>query len=337
MDNNMIDIGFVGPRFTWSRGGSQSRIDRVFINGPWHEEFTNDTITHLPKYKSDHCPILLKPSQVDVARHMNRPFRFLASWVMHAEFSEFVKTHWHMKGKIYRKLECLESKITKAGLNARLEEIRKDLWHQLEEILNQEQVMWLQLSRCKWYTHSDRNTKYFHSMANSQRRHNRIGALRLDSGVWVYDTQEIMSLGSKFFQNLYSEEGSSVKQLHFDYSYPTLDSGCLESFKRVLFDMGSLKAPGLDGLNPLFYQSQWDTVKDSIVDQVNLVFQNLASMRNPTMLQDVIEACVSSPSMQLMWNGERGVEFHPSRGVRQGDPLSPYLFVIAIERLAHLI
>ncbi|KAK4283978.1 hypothetical protein QN277_000873 [Acacia crassicarpa] len=41
--------------------------------------------------------------------------------------------------------------------------------------------------------------------------------------------------------------------------------------------------------------------------------------------------------MQLLWNGERAGSFTPSRGVRQGGPLSPYLFVTCMERLAHLI
>lgn len=46
---------------------------------------------------------------------------------------------------------------------------------------------------------------------------------------------------------------------------------------------------------------------------------------------------VLSSSMTVLWNGDRLEPFQPSRGVRQGDGLCPYLFVLYIEHLAHLI
>ena len=46
---------------------------------------------------------------------------------------------------------------------------------------------------------------------------------------------------------------------------------------------------------------------------------------------------VSSASMNVLWNGDCTAEFFPTHGIRQGDLLSPYLFVLCIERLSHLI
>ncbi|CAL1380726.1 unnamed protein product [Linum trigynum] len=50
-----------------------------------------------------------------------------------------------------------------------------------------------------------------------------------------------------------------------------------------------------------------------------------------------IMTCVEKNKMRISWNGELTSTFRPSRGVRQGDPLSPFLFVLCMERLAHRI
>ncbi|KAF7845080.1 ribonuclease H [Senna tora] len=47
--------------------------------------------------------------------------------------------------------------------------------------------------------------------------------------------------------------------------------------------------------------------------------------------------CISSPKLNVIWNGERIEDFQPSRGLRQGDPLSPYIFVLCMDILSHII
>ena len=76
----LIDLGFHGPRFMWTNKSPMWQtiikewLDRGLGNADWTLLFPTAEIHHLPRVKSDHCPIMLNtnPSEPKIPK----PFRF---------------------------------------------------------------------------------------------------------------------------------------------------------------------------------------------------------------------------------------------------------------------
>ncbi|CAA7024805.1 unnamed protein product [Microthlaspi erraticum] len=79
-------------------------------------------------------------------------------------------------------------------------------------------------------------------------------------------------------------------------------------------------------LEKAYDRVRWDFLEDT-----------MKAARLPEKWIQWIMKCDCGPSMQLLWNGEKAKPFVPMRGLRQGDPLSPYMCVLCLERLCHLI
>ena len=69
----------------------------------------------------------------------------------------------------------------------------------------------------------------------------------------------------------------------------------------------------------------------------NFLRATLLDFGFPQVLVNLIMSCVMASNLSILWNGSKLENFSPTRGLRQGDPMSPYLFVLCMEKLARMI
>lgn len=91
--SEMMDVQLIGRKYTWCNafdGNKWSRIDRFLISPEWMERF-KVKLWGLPRFVSDHCPIVLMEDERDWGP---RPFRFLNAWFLHSTLAPLVEKTW---------------------------------------------------------------------------------------------------------------------------------------------------------------------------------------------------------------------------------------------------
>lgn len=64
---------------------------------------------------------------------------------------------------------------------------------------------------------------------------------------------------------------------------------------------------------------------------------SLTSLKFPQDHTNLIMSCISTTSTSILINSSSTDFFRPTRGIKQGDPLSPYFFIIYMGILSRLI
>ena len=87
----LMDLGFHGPKFMWTNKNSiwhrniKERLDRGLGNSEWKIHFPRTEIHHLPRTKSDHCPILMDTDPQKVNRISLLNLNKCVLWTPHSQ------------------------------------------------------------------------------------------------------------------------------------------------------------------------------------------------------------------------------------------------------------
>ncbi|MQL98150.1 hypothetical protein Taro_030854 [Colocasia esculenta] len=289
------DAGFSGSKYTWYNGQQQNciwtRIDRLFFNAEWAISCPALHVQHLSKACSDHCPLLIS-STAHTKQGPSR-FTFQHMWCSHDKFIDDSARAWrmaptasnplfnitqklkHMKlfyrkwnkevfGNVSLNIQEAEAMLTTA--QQAYEDDESETNHiaftsakaKLGQVLLQEERLWRQKSRLKWLKDGDKNTKFFHAYALTQRRNTQICKLHKDDGTVVNEEDEIAELFVDHFTKAFRSASHQIRPDMLEQIPHILtekDNNMLckvptsEEIHNVIFSMDPDSAPGPDEPN----------------------------------------------------------------------------------------
>ncbi|GAU21022.1 hypothetical protein TSUD_132340 [Trifolium subterraneum] len=288
-DNSLVDLPLCGRKFTWCKGDglSMSRIDRFLLTEEWFLSLSNCLQAALPRTLSDHCPISL---YIDSHNWGPRPIRLFKCWSEVPGYYDFVREKWKsfnvsgwsgfvLKEKLKQiklalrdwHLNHTANIATKIqGTKLRMEEL--DLLAENRELDAMEEAeirslsvnlisfsklqasMQWQKSRVNWLREGDANSKYFHGIMSSRRRHNSIVSLSVD-GNTIDSVADVRKVVYDHFSNHFrkvSRGSVDIGGLNFKAISEMDREGLikpflLEEIKAAVWDCDSFKSPGPDG------------------------------------------------------------------------------------------
>ncbi|KAL6225497.1 hypothetical protein ACLB2K_004347 [Fragaria x ananassa] len=375
MDCALLDMGYSGSPFTWADHQTKERLDRSLWSVGLRNLFPRSSTTHLHPSTSDHSPLLVEicvnPSP---SMRKKRIFRFEQFWATHPECEDVIKGSWgrivsgnpvnQAIGKIkhtcsalnaWQKLTFMFKQAEMRVVRSRLDELmaapfdptyhaeKQALNKKFQELLTAEETIWIQRSKALWLKVGDRNTAYFHRRASNRKQRNSLKGLCNVAGERVTDRKDIESVVTSYYSSLFSTDGVNPMALNLildsvqarvtlaqnhELLAPYMDC----EVKAALFQMHTNRTAANDhfslklDISKAYDRLEWEYIRSILlklgfaIEWVNLIMTTLNTV-----------------SYSFMVNGEVCGFLKPKRGIRQGDPLSPYLFILCGEGLSSLI
>nr|DAD39805.1 TPA_asm: hypothetical protein HUJ06_014128 [Nelumbo nucifera] len=337
----LIDLGFIGPPYTWTNGQSGSRMTAQRLDKPhFHLQiFPDSKIFHLQFNHSDHCPLLLntRPSKENIKLH----FHFLPIWADHEDCKEIVESTWGKQipgskarqvtfklkeckiklkewnkkvfGRVEERLQRLQQKIHDLQSNLRTQRDKENLlYKQYDDWLEKEEHLWRVKFRELWLKAGDRNTKFFHQMVKYKRRTQDIEWIQGRNGEWLTNCNDITSIFEEAIKQVGNIDESSqfhrldildFPKLTYTQCQSLLSPPIAEEIKAALFQMHPHKAPGPDGYIAFFFQHYWSSLGTDIIQLVSDFFQS------GQLVKEINNTCITfTPKCK---NSERPSDYRP--------------------------
>ena len=149
---------------------------------------------------------------------------------------------------------------------------------EVSDLLRLEEKMWQQRSHDHWMISGDRNSKYFHNRASQRFRRNKISELCNADGVLVSGDEGVSAMVVEYYTKLYTSsdpiEGGEVVQFIKPKVTEEMNRDLIGEFSRdevemAVKQMAPLKAPGPDGMPPIFFQKFWNIIGDDVVKAIH--------------------------------------------------------------------
>ncbi|KAJ8429629.1 hypothetical protein Cgig2_006870 [Carnegiea gigantea] len=142
----------------------RERLDRFLGDEEWCSLFPNSWMFHFPRYRSDHCVIMIDSEKPLWKEDEDRPFKFESLWLSKKECQDLVlETLGRMDGKgVHCKLEiCVQKQLKNAQKflpSADIIHLCKELSTKVEKLRREEESMAYMRARANEFNDGDRNS-----------------------------------------------------------------------------------------------------------------------------------------------------------------------------------